>query len=511
MQPYNQEPDNITIKKFIITETRNNYQDVYRRNFSINLNHRDLEKLEEMVHPTSSLKNYTISESEVVKELPEVINMTSGVSGMAKIDNGWQTTRGRFIMEVEMSFNGTVMIYYIQGYTNYLELSHTGILDPEIIYYINSITHFHKTYHPITKQLGCKMLGTFDIIRKNGETYYEYTNADTEYLVRPVDIITQLYSDDELQMANTTVNTMSILNKDVVSNKHNNNPLKYFTNTINAFTGARMEMQDTIIPGDILKNASTQVREPMMLENGFINKLYNITGDTFPTSFKIRDLEQMDSTIGSRINVITRDGYALPEQFNTMLDTDVTESTINPTFENKQASLISNMLPSIMADCTLGKIDMSLTNKNMTDEVIIADAKSLVDEFDPVIVLNKFKHLVNVTLFPLLSLQGQMMFDCFISCTLVGDLTIGIQYYTSYNNNGPIIYRFPLYAGGLFSPVIGNEIAKQTLTNDFGTIFSNNFQYNQNLLSLEAQPQINNPYDPNFFKGANNDTYGILS
>ena len=509
MQPFNQEPESIVIKNFIITETRNSYQDMYRRNFNININFRDLEKLEEMVHPTSTLKNYQISESEVVKEIPNVINMTDGVTGMAKIDNGWQTTRGRFLMEVEMSFNGTVMVYFIQGYTNYLDLSHNGILDPEIIYYINSITHFHKTLHPITRLATCKMLGTFDIIRKNGNMYVEYVNADTEYLIRPVDIITQLYSDDELQMANTTINTMSILNKDVVSNKHNNNPLKYFTNTINAFTGAKMEMQDTIVPGDILKNASTQVREPMMLENGFINKLYNITGDTFPTSFKIRDLEQMDSSIGSRINVITREGYVLPEQFNTMLDTETTESIVNPTFENKQVSLISNMLPSIMADCTLGKVELSLTNKNLVDEVIVADAKSLIDGFDPVTVMNKFKHLITVTLFPLLSVQGQMAFECFISCAIIGDLTIGIQYYNNSNNTGPIIYRFPLYAGGLFSPVIGNETAKQTLTNDFGTIFSNNFQYNQNLISLEATQQ-NNIHDPNFYKGAKNDTVGIL-
>lgn len=508
---FDPKPLAIRAKRLIITETRDDYQDVFTRNFSINLTHKDLSALEEMVHPSSTVKNYLISESEVVSKIPNIIGMSNSTSGMANISNGWQVKRGRFILEVEIDINGNTLVYVIQGYTDYLDVSISGHLDPNIMFYINSITHLQRYIHPRTKQLVCHPLSSFDIIRSNGRVYTEYSDIDTQHLIRPVDIITQLYTDDELANANTHINTVSVLNKDVASKKQNNNPLSYFTNTINSFTGAKMEMSDTIIAGDILKNASVHVGEPRLLENQFINMLYNITGDTFPTTFKLSDIQKMDANIANNVTVISRDGYAIPESHNTILDTNDTMSTLNPTFENKQVTLIVNMLPSIMSDCLLGKLDLSLTNTNITEDIVITDARSLVDGLDPLSMLPKLKNKIAITLFPLLSIHGQMRFETFISCNLFGDMTICIQYFNEYNNNPPFVYRFPLFASGVYSPVIGNDVTKQTLTNDFGTIFDNNFQYNQHIISMSGQPNaLNNTIDPKFTQGGYHATNGLL-
>ena len=104
-----------------------------------------------------------------------------------------------------------------------------------------------------------------------------------------------------------------------------------------------------------------------------------------------------------------------------------------------------------------------------------------------------------------------MRFETFISCNLFGDMTICIQYFNEYNNNPPFVYRFPLFASGVYSPVIGNDVTKQTLTNDFGTIFDNNFQYNQHIISMSGQPNaLNNTIDPKFTQGGYHATNGLL-
>lgn len=478
---FNQGQDNnlkMDIKRFLIFEARDDYQDVIRRNFQLNLTAGDLDKLTELSHP-GTVRSQLITPSIIATTVPNIISMSTMVGGHALIDYGWQTRRARFIIEADMEISGFKMSYYIQGYTSHLDITLEGTLDPSMIYYINSITELKKNYHPVTGQLMVTPSNTFNIIRgEDGGVIEMSTSRDYHELVRPCDIIHQMFNDEVYGDTGETVLTTNRLSSTKSSFKKNNNPLEYFTNTINALHGAKAELQDTLIMSDLLNNASVKVREYDIMNNVFIKTMYAVTGNPDPTKFKASELEMMCPNINHVTRTVLRDKQqiVLPDiRSMQILDSSVTESTFQPTYKNLKATMMSNIIPSIMSTCMLSKVVMGISNISHAGEepmVTVIDARSLVDGLELIPLINRFQRLVRDSVLPILTSNNLSVVECVLDCNLLGDFTIELEI----DGDGKTLYRLPLFADGLYSPVIASSDVKAGLQQDFDTLFNNNFE-----------------------------------
>lgn len=484
---FNQEQQSnlkMDILKFLIFEARDDYNDVVRRNFSLNLTSGDLDKLVDLSHP-GTVRSQNISQSEIAKEVPNIISVSPIVGGHAYIDNGWRSRRARFIMEIDISINGFNLSYYIQGYTSHFDITPSGTLDDTMVYYINSITELKKNIHPVTKTLMVSPGNTFNILRGGDGSVLEMSSS-SEYneLVRPCDIITQMFNDELYGSGDDVVLTNNRLNATKTSFKRNNNPLEYFTSTINALNGAKAEMQDCLIAGDLLKTATTKVREYDMLNNLFIKTLYSVTGRTDPSVFMASDIVNICPHISHVTRTVLRDNQniSIPDIRNDVMDSSVTQNTFQPTFKNLKATMMSNIIPSIMSTCILSYVRLGISNVSFAGEdpeVFIIDARSIVDNIQMIPLINRFKSLVSQIVIPILTSNNMIVVECIAQCDLLGDFTIELEI----DGDGKTLYRFPLFADGVFSPIIATSDVKAGLQQDFNTLFSNNFEVMSNLAS----------------------------
>lgn len=463
-----------TIKRMLMMVTRNGYQDVYQRTYNLNMNNKNFGKINELMHPLSQT-THTLGELEISTLIPDIINLNPAISGKAEIPNGWGTQRLRFMLEIEYNFVGNTMTSYIQGFSEYHDPTFNGNLDPNMLFYINSVTNLLRVVDPLTGVRTSRPHSCFNVITDmaGGRSYESLENSET-MLVRPYDVLHSAYVND--RYSNGEVNVRSVIgnlgpNAPKMSKKSNNNPYKYFTGTINHFIDAKTTSEISHASDDILKNAQSLAQEHDISSNPLIVALNSLTGEFVPTKFTLNQLLLLDNTVKDRLTVINNNEFSHIHVLNqnNFLNSDVTESTLQPTASNIKTSMIASMVPGLMFDCFLTTAEFSLTNSSIEPVVIISNANSFILDDDVTLIsyIEKFKQLIRLNLVPYLSDYGYTQYEVYISCDLIGDISIGM----SINSSPVTIYRLPVFADSLYVPVIANTEQRNMVVNDFRTAF----------------------------------------
>ena len=467
--PYSGSALPFTIKRLICVVTRDNYADVYQRSYSLNVTTDGLRRLENMVSPISHFK-HNINPLEVCNYTPDIITVNPSISGQVKIPNGWQTKRLRFIMEVEYSTPVTRSTAYIQGFTDNFDPSISGTLDPGMMFNINSILTVKKIVDPITNKVRVVPSESYNVVSDLacGDVAEGIIGNDL-VTIRPYDIhqgfyVGERYSAGEVTVKNIATGISSASPK--VSRKVNSNPYKYFTNTINGFINAQQETEISHGTDDIYKSATAQLREPDLLDIPFIASINRVTGEFVPTKFTLGTLMAIDPTINSRIDVYERDNIGIMQNYTTMLDTDYTQSALQPIPINLKATFIANSLPTLLLETLLTKAELSFTNMSGEPVVVVASANSFIADLDISTVIDGLVNKIKLYLFPQVSDYNQSLIECHVSCDILGDITVGL----TLNGNGPVIYRFPVFADSLYTPVICKEDLSHVVTEDYSNI-----------------------------------------
>jgi len=485
----------VRITNLLLIPTRYNYNDVYRRSYNLNINDQSLTKLENMFDRHGIRQNNTVNEMAVATELPNIMTYNTLPTGKSNIVNGWGTKRFRFIMTTESELNGTTIVSYIQGYTEYYDVSLSGLLDPNMKYYINSIVNITRIIDPVSGGVIVRPQNSFNvIIDHDGNSRVESTyndpyslpfennsimpqnNVDLK-LIRPTDIADSiknksLYEDDNVMVHNHAGDVDG--SSAIVSNRRNNDPISHFTSTINSFITAKSTAANSYEQSDILKTAAIQSAESQIINTPFISALYSVTGIPEPYSFTERELDMIDPNVKAYIP--DQNTRLANVDDSTFLDTMYTEDLYKQNIETIIAVTVGESINSAIIENMLTKIAFSTTNISGLPTTIIDDFNSFIEGVDMIPYVNKIKAKIDNILMPEISQNGLILIDLHVVANLLGDTTIEI----SVNNNPPIVYRLPTFADSLYTPVATDEVSKNLITNDFSTVMDMSYDLNAN-------------------------------
>lgn len=470
-------------KMFIIPTQENGYQDVMQRSFCLNANAGELVKIEAMFGAQQTGLNNTITESVLSKAVPNLVTLNSTPIGRAEIANGWQTSRFRFLLITETpGINGQIEESYIQGYSEYAERSFKGTINPNILFFINSITRVDKLLDPAIGAYRSRVLSTFNVITTQfgGTRYQEVENNIDFKLIRPSDILTGINNMDAYSTADYLIDTGRKVDTEAqTSSRGNSNGLKYITNTINKFIEARSTCELGIGGRkEIIREAANNSTETNLFSIPLLMALHIKTGEYTPSNFTLATLSAIDPNVFNVIidpsfrnnNYIVETKLGQPNFINTL---NVSEM-LNPKLETLIALKTANTINSLMCDNLISIMGLMITNVNGTPEIIPGIIESFIDSIsdqDKIMSANRIIAKIRESLIPDITMSNQIILEISFYSDMLGDTVIGIKCSTGYSlTTEETIYRLPTFADSLYSPMVANTATKQTLQNDFSNI-----------------------------------------
>lgn len=469
------------LKKLTLIPTpKNGYQPVYQRSYDVHATTEDIGTLQDIL----SQKYMNIGLTDIPKNV--LANTLGDVVGLSKypqghspvaIVNGWNTQRFKFILEIETELNGQIEVSVIQGYTSHADVSMSGLVDPNMILYINSITIMRKHISPDGRLIVTPAY-QYNVITDNSGANgrYEFSELDDNFnrLIRPKDIIEEIANDSYYfgDSVGTVINTTGNITLDShTSDRANNSPVSYLAKTINGYLAGKTLTEHTHDQRDVLRAASNQVNEATLPRTSvFVNELFKITHVVQATMFTIGTLELMDPNIGAKtvmLNPNTYHPYQEARDNMNFLDTDITASTLSPSVEVLKATELMFNVNSIMADKLLAEVSFSITNETGQLVLIPTDGVSFIDGLAVEVMLDKVAKHIEVFAGPSLTDYGNTLITAFVRSSLIGDSTVGI----SVNGSPLTVFRFPAFADSLFVPVVTDAATRNDVTSQMGILF----------------------------------------
>lgn len=474
---------NCRVKKIILIPTNEGgYQNVMQRSFTLNASAAELRKLEAAFAANNVGLNNNISESAISKAVPSLVSLNSIPLGTAEIVNGWGTRRFRFLLVTETtSVNGSISESYIQGYSEYLERSASGKIDPNMFFHINSITNVNKLIDPVTNSYHTRVTSTFNIIsNKFGGSKYQEVEGNTDFqLIRPTDILNGIRHVDLYDNKNFLLdNTNRISSQANTSKRSNTNGMEYLTNTLNKFIDAKSLASTSYDRSDIFKDAMDNLSEHVLGSVPLLFAISDITGEYTPSSFTINLLKMIDPNTENRIidPSFGSSGFGTMNNLSTpnFINTFNTSEMVNPKLETLIVLKTINTINSLMCDNMFSVLGLMITNVNGFYEVVPGAFDSFIDGLNDdqkIKALNRIIAKVKEILLPDITNLNNIVLEMSFYSDMLGDTVVGIKLTTGYTlNQEEVIYRLPTFADSLFTPMVSNTGSKNVLQEDFSNI-----------------------------------------
>ena len=270
------------------------------------------------------------------------------------IANGWNTERFAFRIVLECKIPGTnaSTINYIQGYSEFLDISYNGKPDPNMAMYINSVTVLRKV-NSVTTVIG--NYGT--MLDETGEIMKQITSERVQ-VTRPEDIMSRIsatYSDDSdgdvKYISNLgNVNEVQIVSNDIV------NPLGHVAETISSTINTTKMYGLMSKSSDILDGVVGNLSASNPLGIDFFKILYKIYG-TVTNNFLLKDLKDIDPYMPAPNVVLSNGRY----DGSGILPYDGAD-TYDATIETRMAELVRVVVREVLNYSSLSSISFTIEN-----------------------------------------------------------------------------------------------------------------------------------------------------
>lgn len=459
------EKNRVTIKNFIMIETHEDYKDVYSRSININADNNAVNGLRNLLD--KDLQIHDITSMEISNFVNGAASLSSVPAFQANIPNGWQNKRYRFMLAVSLYDGISEDISYIQGFTEFADPSISGYIDPNMIFYINSITSVMKVYNPSTNKFFTRPKRSFNVISDmaNGYQYEEIESPNSLKLIRPVDVMNKIHILNHMAGEYNVIDTTGTLQNTTVSARNNADPSTYLAKTLNGFLEAKSSIDNTADTVSLYRNSlsSSFIREGTLVDDIFIKALYNATNIINPTSFTLNILATIDPDVNNKGKIINRDAVYGGTVEGVLANVSDTAETYDASIETIKAANVLHSMNSMLIDNMITKLSVSFTNESgPVPTVIVTDINTFIDTPDLMTLDMKVKQHIRSVLMPSLTDNGYTAIRVLFVTDLLGDTNISISV-----NHGPdVIYRYPAYADALYSPVISTRDNMQTLVED---------------------------------------------
>lgn len=409
-------------------------------------------------------QNVSINPTAINQVAPNIMSLSDVPVAPVNIANGWNTERLQILLSVvfwEQSDPNTQYYVYVQGYTDYNDLSASGLSDPNMTIFINNITRSTKTLNVASHNYSNMIVDSAAMLHNNGNMM-----EVNDRTLRPSDILTNIITNDTYGDTNIIHADSAYDNTPKMSKRDNNFGVMHFSKVLSKYVEADhiANSWGDAGPNDVFANASNILTDPTLNGNLFIERLGAINGHMMLNSFKLSDLEKIDPS--ATLQVVERGQVIRTTQ--TQLDTDVTESLANADIKSRIANEIANSVLMLLSNNMLSSISFTSTNITGENIVAITHGQSFIDTDDNAMRsgFNSFTAMWSNIIMPSLTQNNLFVVDMLVDASVFGDVTVALIV----NGQGPTTYRIPAYCDSLFSPMVANTANADKVINDYSTI-----------------------------------------
>lgn len=456
------------IRRLLFLET-GTYNDMMLRPYQTNVHQRDLVQLQEVTRGGQNL-----SASNLSGLAGQIIRPASQAHGIANIANGWRQGRFAFMLEVYIPDNfGGARVQYLTGYTDHAEISHGGLLDPNMqLFFNNSIQCRQVVYEAPTGTVLQQRVNDAAHVLSGAYNPSFGSVAQTTHTMRPTDVFDAVGA-ATLGNYGDVVDTRTTFVQGTLKKSERMNAAaptylsRLLTTHRDVMAGAN-DAEDTL--PDMMGTAAGVVKEPTLTGDTFLHHLQMETRLAIGGHVTYQELCRVQPNLDHIAKVILARGPHLMQAPHQVGQTEHWQGT---THETIMATILSHAVPALMMQLMLTKVAFQATNRTLNgqSEVLFADVKSFASEnLDMTQYLQVFDARLRSEVLADLSHGG--LIDYTVNCRfdVLGETFIEIQV----GGGVPVPYAVPSFADALFAPVLTNNYQNlQTLANDIGMLTDN--------------------------------------
>lgn len=493
--PYNVEtsPDDILVRKLVMAET-DSYNDMAIRPFVANMTGEKVDLLRE------ASRDFTLTETQNLSSIAgQILQPTFQTRGTAFVDNGWDTRRIRFLMEVEYENAGVRRLILVTGWTDKADLSVNGLVDEETQFFVNSVV----TLRSIPRadgfggtQFTTRISNVSQLLRENakpGSWSSDYNHSTEGALaLRPDDIFAQCSTQDLVQELNDTFwnnpespavtdyndirSAFNRLSPVKLTRRRDSTASSYLANTFKAMRTA-LHSDEYSTAENVYDKAINSSSDNLLSDNPFLKILNRETSFLNTSAFKLRELFDIAPSARRLVKetpVIRRSNLNLigTGRGNTTSWSEATRETM-------VATIIINALPAIAMDSMVSKAIISATNDTMTGEIQV-EIMNTADN-PPRLFINDANARQCIIRFMDLTRQVVMR-DCIQSLQAIIAVTVRLDMQgdtlisVSVDGGPRTDYLAATFMDGLFSTQLTTRRSDlDTMAQSFHDVFENHF------------------------------------
>lgn len=365
------------------------------------------------------------------------------------IPNGWDTPRLRFVMEVAVGRNSN-RVFYFQGYSEHADISLSGHIDENMLFFINSFVEVVQNPDPLTRATHNRVIRSGHLV--DGRLQVSNALDDDGHLfgLRPYDIFKGMNASNTMSALSYENHSYTAAGIDLsttsfASNRSNNIPSSYLSKMVNsqrqAAAMASIGRDNTGIYGTAMQNSY----ENGPYENPFLRALADHNGRiNAATRFTLSDLVSLDPNMPDPDFSPVRQPELLPRAGQ--------DEWHRPDMETQLASLLANSVPALMMECLLIRTEFDIHNHTLDgrpDVRPIGMPISLTG-VDETPYLRQFFHRLETEIWPDLVGMDQLDLSVRMTCDLNFDSFLQIQL----EGNPVVEYNIPSFCDAILIPTM---------------------------------------------------------
>ena len=468
----------VTLKRFVLIESKA-YKPQWLRPYELHADYTDIEVVKDTVQ--KAIKHNTVGgiDAELQKSNPNLLTPSSGVIGEAGIINGWNTKRFKFILVLESHnpYTNTTLINYVQGYSEFLDLSFRQNVDPNMTLFINSVTVLRKTFNTETGTFSIVPLYKYNVVQDDFSAMdsIEYETVPNSFnydnvlkLSRPEDILVNVSTLSTVEPGVMVLSDVGNVKKLNVVDSKNVLPTQHLSSILSSAVNSTLTsdafMGEEDLVGMMLGETSTNSPETIEI----FKLIMSYTGKLKP-SFTINELKGMLGLPDINYDVIlSADAGSVMINHNVpdILKAEDTADTYGAEIETRKSILVHEGVVNALNNSLLSHIVFTIDNHLGEANFAILTANSEIEGLDVTFYANKFMSLFINHVWRNVTENNLLDVKLLVSADIIADTTIDISI-----NGGPeVVYRYPTFADSKFIPLIVDNARFNDLTTSYQAV-----------------------------------------
>lgn len=475
------------ITKLVLAESQG-YKDQWVRPYEVNATFEDLNKVENSIMKSMELGNTKVAGSVLSSLNPNILTPSAMVGGIADIVNGWGEKRFKFTLIIEFAYAGSnsSIINYVQGYTNYLGISLQGTLDPEMVFYTNSVNVLRRTFDANTGQTTVVPIETLNIAKDDNAGQ---SVLNTNKLARPDDLLAGISRLKDTENDYMVISDIGSLKDANVVDKTTLLPTTHIAKTLESAINNRLTSSAFSEATNIMDSMTADLISPA-IENIDFFKLLTVLKGFSTTTFTTNDLKFIDPTLDGSNRIATFTGLGngrvdLPP----VLQSSESAETFNADWETRMAVIIHEGVSAIMGESLLNDVSFTITNESGAIAYSpLSEFKSYIEGLNLIAQFEKFMTLFISRVWPTISNNNMSLVKLLVAVQTEADTVINI----SLDNRPAVNYVLPTFANSKTLPIIMDNSKLDIMIEDYGSIVDT---------ALEASTQMMQRFGNSIFTG----------